>query len=76
MAADYFSRQLLAYALASFALQSPFGVSCNFLHHASLPTSGEQAVVAAAKTVIIRTRARRAEVDCMQDSGLEWSRIE
>jgi hypothetical protein len=41
----YLKMQLFAYAAASFALQSPFGVCFIFSHHASLPTLGEQASV-------------------------------
>ena len=34
--------QLFAYSCASLTLQSPVGFSFICLHHASLPTSGEQ----------------------------------
>src|SRR3546814_18029722 len=37
------NRQCLAKAVASFAVQSPFGFSFISAHHSSLPTSGEQA---------------------------------
>lgn len=46
---DYLNTQFLAYSFASLALQSPFGFSSIFLHHPSLPTSGEQPVPNKAK---------------------------
>ena len=50
----YLKIQLFVYSAASFVVQSPLGFSASFLHHASLPISGEQPVTEnTSKTAVI-----------------------